>query len=147
MKLADQEQNTVLQPFYEDIQNRGPWGLSGAALTAALSWAAESPVPGGRRFGDVVTREVWGIDTGIPGNLANDRHRWKWITDDMLPKWNELAQGNPQRAREILSLPVEVLAARTVAKQGESVLRAVSGALPPYVRIPPIVDPVLFPTK
>lgn len=137
--LLLREQRDILTPYYNQINSHGFLGIEGKAMSVALSLLAESPVPGGRAFRDVVHREVFGIDTGIPGDITNFNDRWEWIKNDMLPRWQAMNRNNPQQARNLVNTPLQDLANRNLLKQGETILRFVLEVLPPHLRIPPVI--------
>lgn len=93
-QLLLREQYRVLQPFYDEIQR----DATGRVFTRMLSWATQSPIPGGQSF--------WTHG----GNIANFNDRWDWIDRDMLPRYQELLRG-PEGAR-LIGQPLPELATR-----------------------------------
>lgn len=86
MGFAYHEQRAVVNRCYEMLQRIS---INGIPLIPVMSWMAESPVPGGRRFSSVAD--------GPPNIAGFWGQRWKWITDDMWPKWRSLRQGERLR--------------------------------------------------
>jgi RHS repeat-associated protein len=76
MLFAFDEQSRVVTPGYEDLR---AISVGGVPLLSTMSQVANSPVPCGLPF-----REVAEPPVNIAGFWGQ---RWKWITDDMWPKW------------------------------------------------------------
>ncbi|MFF5260377.1 DUF2515 family protein [Actinomadura viridis] len=119
--LLYREQKTILQDDYDEMKNHH--GLLGLAVTYMMGQTSESPIPGGRPFRDVVNELAtvdlpdqicltpWGPCQSIPvdditlrapiatGNIATFDSRWKWISEDMLPRYQELLRTDPDRIR------------------------------------------------
>jgi hypothetical protein len=107
------EQRVVIADDYDEMKrHHGPVGL---AVTYIMGLTAESPIPGGRPFRDVVTNRVgtpeqictpWGwcqdvpsVGVELPENVADFESRWEWISEDMLPAYRRLLEEHPDRAR------------------------------------------------
>ena len=84
--LLKREQFWVVQPMYDQVNNRP---LDGWAIKLFISHVTKSPIPGGAPFSD------------YPGNVTNFDDRWRWIEQDMLPKYQQLLQ-NPQLAQQYI---------------------------------------------
>ncbi|MFL5806664.1 MAG: DUF2515 family protein [Roseiflexaceae bacterium] len=82
--LLHYEQKEVLQP---QVYDHNP------ALWHEVSGWIPSPIPG--------HREVFG-DFARGGNIGVFRERWSWIEGHMLPRWRDLADGQPARAKRLL---------------------------------------------
>ena len=131
--LLHHEQRVILQDDFDALRShRGPVG---EAITDFLTWGAESPVPGGRAYRDVVTHRIeipmiapeapalWPPTQWIPveyapievhvprGNLADFDDRWEWITVDMIPAMLRFLR-DPVAATELIETPVPDRAAR-----------------------------------
>ncbi|MGI8330710.1 DUF2515 family protein [Actinomadura scrupuli] len=124
--LLYREQKTVLQDDYDDMKNfQRPLGL---AVTYLLGLTGESPVPGGRPFRDVIdevhinlpdqicvpitgpcinTPDEAVLQSPVPtGNIATFDTRWKWITEDMLPRYQWLLDNDPEQLRRAIAQPL-----------------------------------------
>jgi hypothetical protein len=85
--LLRREQETILPPFYKMIGDLPDMSV----IPNVTSWFfAESPIPGGRKFRDVVPG----------GDVTQFRDRWLWITSDMLPAYLRL---DPEFRRELVN--------------------------------------------
>lgn len=108
--LVLREQYTIAQPNWSQMENHN--GLLGKAVTYMIGVAAESPVPGGKPFRDVVTPKVklpGGIVLKSPlptGNIATFNSRWQWITQDMLPQYNKDLDDYPQATKRSIDKPL-----------------------------------------
>lgn len=106
--LLRREQHDILQKYYDQMKAHQPLG---EAVTYLIGLTAQSPVPGGKPFRDVVN-EVHlplGITLHAPlptGNVATFNSRWKWITEDMLPKYQELLAKDPQSIKNEIDRPL-----------------------------------------
>ena len=109
MLLLRREQHDVIQGTYDQLRSRN-W-IEGRLFTDFLSENAQSPVPGGRPFKDVVGSHVDLAHIGPltvgweTANVTNFGDRWKWITKDMLPRYEQLLQ-DPQRAQQYIDTPL-----------------------------------------
>jgi hypothetical protein len=106
--LIVREQDMILQDDYDEILQRP----TGGAFTALLSATANSPVPGGAPFRDVVNDIRIGdditLDSPLPtGNVANWDDRWRWVTEDMLPAYERQLDSNMEGLRAEVDRPVE----------------------------------------
>ncbi|RAY12624.1 hypothetical protein DPM19_23800 [Actinomadura craniellae] len=128
--LLYREQKIILQDDYDEM--KGHHGLVGLAMTYMMGQTTESPIPGGKPFREVVNEvgtinlpdEIcltpWGpcqslgdITVRAPfatGNIATFDSRWKWITEDMLPRYQYLLEHEPDRIREEIGRPPHELA-------------------------------------
>lgn len=130
--FLEREQRQIIQDDYDAIFHFAP--PAGPVLIALMSLIAQSPVPGGRPYREVVTREVsipvpipdepdvwppWEliplsmgkISVTVPrGNVANFDDRWEWIVTDLLPAY-EVLLDDPDRLHELIETPIEVRAA------------------------------------
>lgn len=105
--LLEREQHDILQPFYDQMQDRP----LGKAVTYMMSVTAESPVPGGEPFRDVVdeVKLPLGITVHAPaptGNIATFSSRWKWISEDMLPAYTRLLENDTQGIKNTIDAPL-----------------------------------------
>jgi hypothetical protein len=82
--LLQYEQKEVLQP---QVYDHNP------ALWREVSGWIPSPIPG--------HREIFG-DFARGGNIGVFCERWSWIEGQMLPRWRELADGQPARTKRLL---------------------------------------------
>jgi hypothetical protein len=110
--LLRREQEEILSRGYERIRTRvtslsiskfPPVSLpidSGKLIAGAMSQMAQSPVPGGRPFADVM---------GSGANITVFKDRWQWIENDMLPAYRNLS---PERRTALINQPLEELAGR-----------------------------------
>jgi hypothetical protein len=133
--LLKREQQNVLEPYYDQIRSRGPLGAIGKGMSVALSLLAESPVPGGKAFRDVVKYDVYvdvpfvGDDKDIkvatvPGDITKFDDRWSWIKNDMLPKYQNMLATDPKGTKDfIVNTSLQDLAKMNLAKQGVSFLK------------------------
>ena len=64
-----------------------------------MSSLAQSPVPGGRPFGQVVPN----------GDITAFPDRWRWIEGDMLPAYEGLS---PERRRQLVETSLDDLSRR-----------------------------------
>ena len=150
--LLRREQQNVLEPFYDQIRERGPLGVTGKAMSVALSVLAESPVPGGKPFRDVVKYDVY-LDipfvggkydvkvATVPGDITKFDDRWNWIKNDMLPRYQNLLATDPKGTKDlIVNTSLQDLAKANLQKQGVSFLKFILEnapvPLPPTFRIP-----------
>jgi hypothetical protein len=107
--LLHREQHDVIQGTYDQLRSRN-W-IEGRLFTDFLSDNARSPIPGGRDFRDVVGTHVDLFSIGPlhvgweSGDVTDFSDRWKWITQDMLPKYHQLLQ-DPARAEQVIDTPL-----------------------------------------
>jgi hypothetical protein len=106
--LLYREQHDILQPFYDQMKAHQPLGL---AVTYLIGVTADSPVPGGKPFRDVVNdvHLPLGINVPVPvptGNIATFDSRWKWISEDMLPTYTALLKNDPRSIRNTIDTPL-----------------------------------------
>ncbi len=124
--LLQREQQRIIQPDYQEMRDHH--GPVGEIFTLVLTWTAQSPIPGGRPYGDVVhtTYDIpkWacallGGPAGLficpsitvpDGNIASYDDRWQWISNDMLPAYQRLVADDPARLHDLLETPVSELA-------------------------------------
>jgi hypothetical protein len=83
-ELLHFEQKHVLQPQVYD-RNQSLW-------REVSAWIP-SPIPG--------HHEIF-ADFAPGGNIGAFAERWRWITDSMLPRWRELSDTQPARAKRML---------------------------------------------
>jgi hypothetical protein len=88
--LLRREQETILQPYYEKIRAIPTIGIMPSLISRLF---AESPIPGGEKFTDVVPG----------GDVTQFKDRWVWITSDMLPAYLRL---DPEFRRELVNRPL-----------------------------------------
>jgi len=93
--LLRREQGEILPPYYKKIREMPDMNL----LPQAMSLLSKSPIPGGRSFEDVVK----------DGDITKFKDRWKWITKDMLPKYEGLSD---EYRSKLINTPLEQLADR-----------------------------------
>jgi Protein of unknown function (DUF2515) len=107
--LLRREQHDVIQPTYDQLRSRN-W-IEGRLFTDFLSENAQSPVPGGKAFKDVVGSHVDLFHIGPltvgweTADVTDFSDRWKWISGDMLPKYRQLLQ-DPSRAEQVIDTPL-----------------------------------------
>jgi len=94
-ELLRREQFDIIQDDYEQI-SQGLFRADGVLVSLGLSFVAISPMPGGEPFQEVVPF----------GNLANFDDRWRWIDNDMLPRWVNIAQNDPAQAQALVNAPL-----------------------------------------
>ena len=135
--LLRREQFDILQPYYNEIRDRGR-GVIGLAMAQAMSIMAHSPIPGGRRFTDVASDQwpIVGGDIPFTADITDFNDRWRWIENDMLPRWQALNRNNPRAARDLVRTDLQELANRNLLLQGRDVLNFVLRLLPPHFMIP-----------
>lgn len=96
--LLFREQKRILQIHYDEIRNRP---LSGTVMGRAMSWLAESPVPGGRPF-----------SSAVEGDLTLFEDRWRWIEREVIEPYRHLS---PEYRARLNAQPLAELAARRFA--------------------------------
>lgn len=96
--LLHREQFDILDSSYKAIRNRPLGGLD----ERFMSRVAQSPIPGGKPFTEVVPG----------GDITNFVDRWKWIDKDMLPAYQQLT---PADRTTLINEPLDDLAARKFA--------------------------------
>lgn len=115
MLLLHREQFDVLQGLYDQMRSRGWFGLEGRAFTDFLSDNARSPIPGGKDFRDVVGTHFDLFSIGPlhvgweTGDVTSFNDRWKWITGDMLPRYEKLLQDTPS-AEQLIDTSLSIRA-------------------------------------
>jgi hypothetical protein len=129
-RMLRHEQERIIGEDYDRIRDHSPttW-----ALTMGMSVIAESPIPGGRPFREVVPYRVSvtvglpdriplpGGGIGLPGpdrievgadlplhNVSIFENRWRWIDEDMLPAYVRLLDDG--EAAALIATPIEDLA-------------------------------------
>ena len=95
-ELLLREQYDILEPFYKIISKKFDLDI----IPKYMSEKAESPIPGGMPFRSVVK----------DGDLIKFNDRWRWIKEDMLPKYEELAPSDRSR---LVNSSLMVLRARS----------------------------------
>ncbi|HSR25305.1 MAG TPA: hypothetical protein VLW53_17250 [Candidatus Eisenbacteria bacterium] len=111
--LLRREQHDVIQPTYDQLRSRH-W-IEGRLFTDFLSENARSPIPGGKPFKDVVGTHVDLFHIGPltvgweTADVTNFSDRWKWITRDMLPKYQQLLR-DPAQAEQVIDTPLSARA-------------------------------------
>ncbi|GAA5521935.1 DUF4157 domain-containing protein [Aliifodinibius salicampi] len=93
--LLRREQEEILPPYYDEIQDIPDMDI----LPQAMSLLSQSPIPSGRSFDEVVE----------DGDITEFEDRWRWITEDMLPKYENLPEEYRSR---LVDTPLEQLAER-----------------------------------
>jgi hypothetical protein len=88
--LLRREQETILPPYYKMIDDLPDMGVIPYVTSQFFTG---SPIPGGRRFSDVVPG----------GDVTQFKDRWLWITSDMLPAYLRL---DPKSRRELINRPL-----------------------------------------
>lgn len=112
--LLYREQHDTIQRSYDDMRDHEP---TGEALTTMLGIVGDASIPDTKTLGqyeggfsvpvDLVptlpgvqgTIETFNIPTT---NISEFDVRWDYIENDTLPAWQELAHGDPERARELV---------------------------------------------
>lgn len=109
MLLLRREQHDVIQPTYDVVRSRN-W-IEGRLFTDFLSENTHSPIPGGKDFKDVVGSHVDLFHIGPltvgweTADVTDFSDRWKWITEDMLPKYQQLLT-DPTHAQQVIDTPL-----------------------------------------
>ncbi len=109
MLLLHREQYDVIQSTYDQLRSHG--GIEGRIFTDFLSENAQSPIPGGKPFKDVVGIHVDIFHIGPltvgweTGDVTRFPDRWKWISTDMLPRYHQLLE-NPRLAEQLIDTPL-----------------------------------------
>lgn len=121
--LLDREQNEIISNDYAEMHKRS---VTGEAVTWMITLAGEPSIPGAKSYPEVFPLKFsvetggpenipltnWDnplqftthVTTGFPdGNIAYDEDRWKLITKDTLPAYQELLKNNPEEARKIIA--------------------------------------------
>ena len=112
--LLYREQHDTIQRGYDQMRDHDP---TGEALTTMLGIVGDASIPDTMTLGqyeggfsvplDYMPSipgvqgqiETWNIPTT---NISDFRVRWDYIENDTLPAWQELAHGDPERARELV---------------------------------------------
>lgn len=107
--LLYREQHDILQPMYDQMRDHDR--PIGDAFTYMIGLTADSPIPGGKPFRDVVNKVhlPLGITLRSPlptGNIASMNSRWEWITEDMLPRFQYLLDHDPQGTKNEIDKPL-----------------------------------------
>lgn len=102
--LLHHEQLTVIGDDYDRFRESS---VLADAFTFVLSVTAESPIPGGRPFRDVVRRESGPLSLPVE-NVTIFEHRWEWIEEDLYPAWLGLIRAG--QASGLVATPVDELA-------------------------------------
>ncbi|HMT26526.1 MAG TPA: hypothetical protein PKA24_17400 [Microthrixaceae bacterium] len=123
--LLRREQNLIITDDYDEMYHYKP--PVGAAMTYMMTLAGTPSIPGARSFADVfpwsvgVEAEaglhVWGtpldvggsveisVQTPLPdGNVAIQSDRWKLISKDTFPAFQDLYQNHPDQLQDLLAL-------------------------------------------
>ena len=69
--LLNREQRQIIQPDYDEM--RGHHGPVGEIFTRVLTWTAQSPIPGGHSYGDVVNHH---LEVELPCGLLMPLPAW-----------------------------------------------------------------------
>jgi len=93
--LLRREQEDILSPYYTEIQNIHDMNI----LPQVMSILSQSPIPDGRPFHEVVD----------DGDITEFEDRWRWISEDMLPKYENLSEEYRSR---LVDTPLKQLADR-----------------------------------
>jgi len=122
--LLYREQHYIIQPDYNAMRTHD--GPVGPAMTEALTWTANNPIPGGHSYAHdfhhdahIPVSVVPGVpflpfgphvDVPVPvsvptGNIADYNDRWRWISQDMLPAYRHLLQ-DPGQMQALVNQPV-----------------------------------------
>lgn len=112
--LLYREQHDTIQRSYDRMRDREP---TGEALTTMLGIVGDASIPGTKTLGQYeggfsVPLDYVPILPGVQGqietfnipttNISEFEVRWDYIENDTLPAWQELAHGDPERARELV---------------------------------------------
>jgi hypothetical protein len=124
LALLRREQQVVIQNDYDVMRSHD--GPVGEAFTTALTFTANNPIPGGHSYLHDYHHDVEipvtppeipftgidlphvSVDTGLQipdGNVADFEDRWKWISQDMVPHYQDLLQ-DPGQMQSIVNEPV-----------------------------------------
>lgn len=116
--LLHREQHDTIQHRYDDMRGHP---VTGEAFTRILGLVGDASVPDTRTLGQYEGGETASFDyvPNLPGvqghietwyvpsqNIADFEVRWDYIENDTLPAWQELANGDPARARELVGASV-----------------------------------------
>jgi hypothetical protein len=122
-QLLRREQHDIIQSRYDEMRDHH--GVVGDVFTYTTTVMADDPIPGGRPYRDVYPLHVgfdiptpqapftdWpprphvDITTPLPdGNISNYDDRWRWIQEDMLPRYRDLL-AQPGATQAIVSQDV-----------------------------------------
>jgi hypothetical protein len=126
-ELLRREQHDILPDHYAELRAIDP--PVGEVFTRVLTATAQSPIPGGRPYAEVIDiapsaggddplpfQAPWflaePIDDwliGTKGNVAETTDRWAWIEADMWPAYQRYAY-NSEQLRRSMEAPVRTLA-------------------------------------
>ncbi|WP_207841844.1 hypothetical protein [Williamsia soli] len=110
-QLLQREQLEIIDDDYDEMRSRP---VTGEAMTWILTTVGTPSIPGAQAYPEVFPTEIsvdnsryipgeTRIETPFPdGNIADRHDRWKLITEDTLPAYQELLASNPDAARQII---------------------------------------------
>ncbi len=119
--LLYREQRNIIQNDYDALRDHD--GPIGEGFSTMLTWTANNPIPGGHAYRDdfhhnaeipvplpgpigIFVHPHVSIPVQVPtGNVADFDDRWRWITQDMLPNYQQLLT-DPQAMAHIVDEPV-----------------------------------------
>jgi hypothetical protein len=121
--LLRREQKDVIGKDYTTMRKHHP--PVGEVFTSLMTEAAESPIPGGRPYRDVVQHvdgpnlpnlpDLPGFLPNLPdlpdlpaiarGNVAKFNDRWEWIDKDMLPAYQRIGR-DPEQLQDLIDTPI-----------------------------------------
>ncbi|WP_424809203.1 hypothetical protein [Rhodococcus sp. 27YEA15] len=119
VRLASREQNQIIADQWDQVA-RGRDGM-GRVLTYFTTLAGKPAVPGTPAPGNyapiTVTTDILGTKTTLTGplpdfNWADREPRWKFITDELAPKYAAAVQQHPQDTAVLLATPFTDMSAR-----------------------------------
>ncbi|MCZ4553222.1 hypothetical protein [Gordonia rubripertincta] len=110
-KLLHREQFDIIADDYEEMRDRP---ITGEAMTWMLTTVGTPSIPGAHAYPELYPEETSHpsgryipgeiiVETPFPeGNIADKHERWRLITEDTLPAYQELLAENPDEARRIV---------------------------------------------
>ena len=132
-KLIKREQGPVIQRYYDQMFNRH--GAEGAAVTAGLTRAADTPIPGSKTYVEYSHNPVL---NGVPeGNIAHYSDRIKWIRESLWPAHQRQLQ-TPGAVEGLLRRDFDSQVARYRQLTPEATGRDALKAIPPPQPIMPL---------
>jgi hypothetical protein len=119
--LLDREQNQIIAKQYDDMRNHD--GPVGQGFTYLMTAVGSASIPGTKTpaqfdpfsLSDSVqpgpgqpVQVKFTLDTPLPAfNISDQDARWNYVTKDTLPAYQKLLATDPDRARQIVSTPVD----------------------------------------
>ncbi|WP_146240475.1 WXG100 family type VII secretion target [Williamsia limnetica] len=110
-QLLQREQLEIIDDDYNEMRSHP---VTGEAMTWILTTVGTPSIPGAQAYPEVFPTEIsvdnsryapgeTTVETPFPdGNIADRHDRWKLITEDTLPAYQELLASNPEEARQII---------------------------------------------